>query len=450
MDAHLMSKHLLLIDSSGFAYRAFHAGAKNFPRYRDDGMPTGAVLGFLEIIYRMLGAASADPASHVVAVFDAPGRTFRHDLFPAYKGNRGERDPELSLQLPVMRDAARALGLAVLEAEGFEADDLIATMARRGVEAGLRVTIVSSDKDFGQCVRNGHVEIVDPVANKRTLEKDVVEKFGVRPALVPDVQALSGDPVDNIPGVEGIGRDTAAKLIRKLGDLDAVIAEAKKKTGYRLKGGQRLAILKAGNSIFTYRALAALDACVDLKVNFPPMEDLAARPIVRSHLDELLRALQAGDRFRRVFDRPKSVPICEVVPRHPGDPLDWHRKALVEFAKKLKSSTYRITLPAPDTPQCGWYKRRLIQGGPWVPAKIWREQAIDFATDKPGSFDNLHCQVGDTPRNASDAWGWLLNAPITREDYEFMMARREWAKKYAPTEPEANEDKPTDWLKVPI
>lgn len=442
-----MPAHLLLIDASGFAYRAFHGGLK-FPRYREsDGMPTGAIVGFLEIIYRLLVQAQADPISHVAAIFDAPGKTFRHEIFPAYKSNRSERDPELSVQLPIMREAARALGLPVLELVGWEADDIIATMARRGVEAGLRVTIVSSDKDMGQLVQNTKIEIVDSMANKRVVEADVEKKMGVPPRLVQDMQALCGDAIDHIPGVDGIGSLTAAKLIRKLGSLEAVMAEAKKATGYRMTASAKLAINKAANALPLYLRLTTLERHVPIEVQ---MHELAVQPIEKRHLDELLRALGANKRFSQVFSPPRTD-IAELVPRFPGDAFAWHTAAVIEYQKKLKSPSYKITLQAPDTPQCGWYKRRLVKGGPWVPARVWREQAIDFETDKPGNKDHLYCTVGDVRKNAVDQWGWLLNCPITKEDFDFMVEHRAWVKTYgAAGEPEKAEDKPINWDTVPI
>lgn len=437
-------QHLLIIDSSGFAYRAYHGGSK-FPRYREsDGMPTGAILGFLEILHRLLGDASADPVSHVAAVFDPPGKTFRHLIFPAYKGNRAERDAELSVQLPVMRDAARALGIAAVEWPGYEADDVIATLTTMGVAAGLRVTIVSSDKDMGQLVRDGQVEIVDPLANKRVLAAQVEAKFGVPPRLVPDVQALAGDAVDNIPGVDGVGPGMAAKLVRKLGSLDKVMAEAAKSSGYRMTAGVRLAIRKGDLKL--YLQLTTLRRDVPISCT---LRDLEAQPMERRHMEELLRALEAGKQFRRMFE-PKSAMPFEPSPKHPH-PLDWHAKALSEYKKKLKSPSYRITLAAPDTPQSGWYKRKLIKDGPWVPARIWREAAIDFQTDKPSkTIENIFCTVGDAAKNPVDQWGWLLNAPISESDYNHMMKLRAWVMKHAPHEPQANPEKAIDWNRVPL
>ena len=198
-----MKKHLLLVDATGIAHRAFHAYPKG--SYRDeDGLPNWALVGFVQIMQHILKASNEDLPSHGAAVFDPEGPTFRHTLFPTYKDRPG-RAAELKAQLPFMHHAADALGLKSVCVEGFEADDVIATLAERAARAGWRATIVSSDKDFCQLVRNGSVEIVEPVTKQRIREAGVRTKFGVDPALVPDVQALWGDAVDTIPGVDGVG-----------------------------------------------------------------------------------------------------------------------------------------------------------------------------------------------------------------------------------------------------
>jgi 5'-3' exonuclease len=432
--------HLLLIDSSGFAYRAYHGGSK-FPRYRQsDGAPTGTVIAFLEMIHRLMNDAAKDPVSHVAAVFDnreAP--TFRHKIYPAYKGNRTQRDPELSVQLPVMRDAARALGITPVEAVGYEADDVMATLARWGVEAGLRVTIVSSDKDMGQLVEDDRIEIVDDRKGIRVLAADVEAKFGVPPHLVADVQALSGDMVDNIPGVPGVGSGMAGKLIRKLGDLDAVLREAAKSTGYRMTAGAKLSINNHRKEIKIYRKLTGLADDVALGVT---LDGLAAVPMNPVHLKELLLALEAPDALRRIMSGGKIGGTYEAVARiDVEDRLEWHTKALAEYQAKLARPSHKITLPAPAEPQCGWYKRKLVQDGPWVPARIWREGF--------GDKDALLCSVGDTPRNPADQWGRLLSYPISEVDYETMMARRA-AVANMPLEPEANPGEPINYRTIPV
>lgn len=449
-------KHLLLLDASGVAYRAFHSRAAT---YREsDGMPTWAVLGFMEITYRLLTAARADPVSHAAAVFDAPGKTFRHKLYPAYKSNRGERPEEITVQLPIMRHAARALGMETVEMAGFEADDVIATLAARGVAAGLRVTIVSSDKDMGQLVRNDRVEIVDPIRKvlvggiehygARVLEKDVVEKFGVAPHLVPDVQALAGDAVDGIPGIPGIGLKKAAILVRKIGPIGAIIAEARKKSGYRLSAEVRLMINRNAADLRTFRRLTELRQDVDLGID---IEALQAHAPELGHIRELLRALEAGPRVFRVFEgRGDATPVTVAPALQEEAAWHWHGEALVERKRKEQSSAYRSRLAIPDVPQCGYFKRRLVRGGPWVPARIWREPKIDFETEQPGAEDTILCEVGGERRNADDQWNWLLNNPISKEEYDDKMKLRAWVKTYAPNEPEANEDRAINWNEAPL
>lgn len=439
-----MAGHLLLLDASAIAYRAFWS--RN-PLYRaSDGLPTAAILGFMEITYRLIGDAQADPVSHAAAVFDAPGGTFRHKLYSGYKANRGTRSPEIIEQLPIMRDAARALGMDAIEAPGYEADDAIATLAERGVAAGLRVTIVSSDKDFAQLVRDGHVEIVDPMKRVRVLRKDVVEKFGVAPELVPDVQAIAGDTVDGIPGVPGIGLVKAAALVRKIGPLRAILAEAKMASGYRMSAANRLAINTHAKSLRTFLRLTTLDRNVDLGIE---LDALAARPISKSHIMELLRALEASERYSQMFERRGPSSDAVLAPAEP-DPLSWHRQALEEREKKERLSSYRTRLTVPDLPQCGWYERRLVKGGPWVPARIWREAQMDFETEQPNGQDAIRCEVGGEQRHARDQWGWVVNHPISKTAYEQKMKLRAWVKIHAPNEPEANEDKPVDWNSVPL
>ncbi len=189
---------------------------------RPDGTPVNAVFGFTTMLIKLLKETDAD---HIAVVFDAARHTFRDALYPAYKTNRQEPPDALVPQFPLIRDAVRAFNVACVESEGFEADDLIATYARLAREAGAQVTIVSSDKDLMQLVRDG-VTMWDPVNNKPIGAAEVEDKFGVGPDQVIDVQALAGDPTDNVPGVPGIGVKTAAQLIRQFGDLESLLAAA--------------------------------------------------------------------------------------------------------------------------------------------------------------------------------------------------------------------------------
>ncbi|RMH02885.1 MAG: DNA polymerase I [Nitrospirae bacterium] len=212
-------KHVYLIDGSSFLFRAFHA----LPMLnRPDGTPINAVLGFTNMLIKLLDDVDA---SHIAVIFDATGESFRNELAPAYKANRPEPPPELLPQFPLVREATRAFNIACLEVPGYEADDLIATYARQAANAGAEVTIVSSDKDLMQLVSD-RITLYDAIKNRRIGVEEVKEKFGVPPEKVVDVQALAGDAIDNVPGVPGIGLKTAAELINQYGDLESLLAHA--------------------------------------------------------------------------------------------------------------------------------------------------------------------------------------------------------------------------------
>ena len=217
--------HLYLIDGSGFIFRAYHA-LPPLTRKRD-GLPTGAVAGFCNMLWKLLEDTRAgDKPTHLAVIFDAGRLSFRNEMFADYKANRSEPPDDLIPQFPLTRDAVRAFGVPCVEKKGFEADDLIATYARLARESGARVTIVSSDKDLMQLVHDSDVEMLDTVKNRRIGPNEVIERFGVPPEKVVDVQALIGDSIDNVPGVPGIGVKTAAKLIAEFGDLETLLARA--------------------------------------------------------------------------------------------------------------------------------------------------------------------------------------------------------------------------------
>ncbi|MBL8673550.1 MAG: DNA polymerase I [Rhodospirillales bacterium] len=212
-------RHLWLVDGSGYIFRAFHALP---PMTRPDGTPINAVFGFCKMLTQFI----EDPAiDHVAVILDAGRHTFRNAIYPEYKAHRPEPPEELVPQFPLFREATRAFGLPCIEMPGYEADDLIATYAREAVAAGADVTIVSSDKDLMQLVGD-RVALFDPIKMRRMGRDEVVEKFGVPPDKVVDVQALAGDSTDNVPGVRGIGVKTAAQLILEYGDLDTLLARA--------------------------------------------------------------------------------------------------------------------------------------------------------------------------------------------------------------------------------
>jgi len=213
-------RNLYLVDGSGYLFRAYHALP---PMNRPDGTPINAVFGFC----RMLVADLLDKpeVDHVAMILDAGSVTFRNKIYDKYKANRPDPPEDLIPQFPLIREAAKAFNVTVCELDGYEADDLIATYARLAVEAGATCTIVSSDKDLMQLIRPG-VEMMDPIKKTKLGPEAVMEKFGVTPDKVVDVQALAGDSTDNVPGVPGIGVKTAAQLINEYGDLETLLKRA--------------------------------------------------------------------------------------------------------------------------------------------------------------------------------------------------------------------------------
>ena len=212
-------RHLYLIDGSGYIFRAYHALP---PMSRPDGTPVNAVFGFCKMLMQFIDDPEVD---HLVVILDAGRKTFRNDIYPDYKAHRPDPPEDLIPQFPLIREAAKAFGLPCCELENYEADDLIATYARIAVEKGGTCTIVSSDKDLMQLIRPG-VEMLDPIKLRKIGPVEVMEKFGVAPEKVVDIQALAGDSTDNVPGVPGIGVKTAAQLITEYGDLETLLARA--------------------------------------------------------------------------------------------------------------------------------------------------------------------------------------------------------------------------------
>ncbi len=210
---------LLLVDGSGYIFRAFHALP---PMTRRDGTPVNAVYGFTSMLMKLVDDVQPE---RIAVVFDTSRKTFRSDIYPEYKANRSEPPDDLKPQFALVREATEALSLPQVEAAGFEADDLIATYAAVAEANDLATIIVSSDKDLMQLVR-GDVTMLDPMKNRRIGADEVVEKFGVMPNRVIDVQSLAGDSTDNVPGVPGIGIKTAAELINTYDNLDNLLAKA--------------------------------------------------------------------------------------------------------------------------------------------------------------------------------------------------------------------------------
>ena len=210
-------RHLVLVDGAGYIFRAFHAMP---PMSNPAGVPVNAVFGFSGMLANFL---ARHVGSHLAVVFDASRATFRNDIYPLYKAHRPEPPPELVPQFAMIREATAAFGVACVELDGYEADDLIASYATAFAAEGGRVTVVSSDKDLMQIVEDGRIELLDPIKQKPIRSAEVREKFGVGPDKVVEVQALAGDPTDNVPGVPGIGIKTAAGLIETFGDVETLL-----------------------------------------------------------------------------------------------------------------------------------------------------------------------------------------------------------------------------------
>ncbi len=258
--------HLQLIDVSGFIFRAYHA-LPPLTR-KSDGFPVGAISGYCNMIFKMVEDQKGhDAPTHVVAVFDHKGKTFRSDIYPKYKAQRPPAPEDLVPQFPLIREATRAFNLACVEVEGYEADDIIATLAVRARDAGARVTVISSDKDLMQIVGGG-VEMFDAMKNRHIGIEQVEEKFGVGPKRVIDVQSLAGDSVDNIPGAPGIGIKIAALLINEYGDLDTLLEHA-----HEIKQPKRReTLIEKADQIRMSRKLVTLATDVPLDMDFADFE----------------------------------------------------------------------------------------------------------------------------------------------------------------------------------
>ena len=246
-------KRLVLIDGSSYLYRAFHALP---PLTNAQGEPTGALFG----VVNMLRATLKEKPDYIAFVVDAPGKTFRDELYPEYKANRPPMPDDLRVQVQPMCDVVEALGIDILRVEGVEADDVIGTLAVAGAEAGLDVTVSTSDKDFVQLVRPG-ISLVNTMSGSRMdSDEAVMEKYGVRPDQIIDLLALMGDSVDNVPGVEKCGPKTAAKWLGLYDSLDGVIANAdsiKGKVGDNLRAA--LERLPLNRELVTIRTDVPLD-----------------------------------------------------------------------------------------------------------------------------------------------------------------------------------------------
>ena len=291
--------NLVLIDGSGYIFRAFHALP---PMTRADGTPVNAVFGYTNMLARFL---AGHVGTHLAVVFDAGSATFRNRIYDQYKAHRPDPPSELVPQFRLMREATAAFGVASVEMEDWEADDLIAAYAKAAAETGWTVTIVSSDKDLMQLVRPG-VSMLDPIKQKPIGPDEVMEKFGVTPDRVVDVQALMGDSVDNVPGVPGIGPKNAAELINQYGSLEAV-----------LEAAPAMKPSKRRDNLIAYREAALVSKkLVQLCDDAPMPLDIAAtatQPLDRTRLSDWLHGMGFRSTALRLglAEGPSPLPVAD-------------------------------------------------------------------------------------------------------------------------------------------
>ncbi|MBI5810536.1 MAG: DNA polymerase I, partial [Deltaproteobacteria bacterium] len=240
-------KRLFIIDGSSVLYRAFHAVPPSFSNSK--GLPTNAIYGFTQTLRKILQDGAPD---YAVVAFDVKGPTFRHAIFAEYKAGRPPMPDALSLQIPYIKRIAKAFGVTVLEHASFEADDIIAAIAKKASSGGFKTAIITGDKDMYQLV-NGNTVIFDYLRGKEDGEKDVEEKFGVGPSLISDLIGLAGDASDGIPGVTGIGFKTAAKLLKEYGSIEGVYGNID-----GIKGKMRENLIKDKDRAFLSKELATL------------------------------------------------------------------------------------------------------------------------------------------------------------------------------------------------
>src|SRR5664280_167695 len=285
--------HLFLVDGSGYIFRAYHA-LPPLTR-KSDGLQVNAVLGFCNMLWKLLAEMKNDKPTHLAVVFDKSEKTFRSDFYPEYKAHRPDAPEDLIPQFPLIREAVHAFEIPCLEQAGFEADDLIATYARLACEAKATTTIVSSDKDLMQLVGNG-VTMYDTMKDRRIGRTEVIEKFGVGPEKVIEVQALIGDSSDNVPGVPGIGVKTAAQLIGEYGDLETLLKRAKEIK----QDKRRQSLIDNAEIARISKRLVTLDQNVPLDV---PVAELAVHEPDYKNLIAFLKAMEFNTITRRVAEK---------------------------------------------------------------------------------------------------------------------------------------------------
>ena len=288
--------HFYLVDGSGYIFRAYYA-LPPLSR-KSDGLPTGAVSGFSNMLFKLLEDSRSDDSenkpTHFAVIFDSARKNFRNEIYKDYKANRSDPPDDLAPQFEYIRKAVEAFNVPSIEQLNYEADDLIATYAKQIVKAGAKVTIISSDKDLMQLVSK-EIRLFDPMKSKVIGEKEVHEKFGVKPDQVIDVQSLAGDSSDNIPGVPGIGVKTASELINKYKNLENLLEKANEIPQKKRKQ----TLLENKETAFISKKLVTLKDDVPVK---DKIEDFKIKDIKKDRLYNFLREME----FNRLLSQAIS------------------------------------------------------------------------------------------------------------------------------------------------
>jgi DNA polymerase-1 len=294
---------LILVDGSGYIFRAFHALP---PMNTSHGMPTQAIYGFIRMLLKLLKDVRP---SHIAIVFDSPKRTFRDDLFADYKANRSEAPSDLIVQIPYIHRAVDAFRIKSLMVEGFEADDVIGTLAKRAAKQDFAVTLITADKDFMQLV-GPHVALWDTMRDKRVGPREVRDRFGVEPAALVEIQALTGDSIDNIKGVPGVGEKTAAALVQKFGSVKGIYENIDHIEESGIRGAKKVAGLLAEHraAVDLARQLVRIETEVPLKVDHA---EFAWKGVDERAAADLMRELEFHSIIREISPSQADLPGLE-------------------------------------------------------------------------------------------------------------------------------------------
>src|SRR5258708_17124128 len=296
-------KQLILVDGSGYIFRAFHALP---PMNTSHGLPTQAVYGFIRMLLKLLKDVRP---SHIAIVFDSPKRTFRDDLFADYKANRSEAPNDLIVQIPYIHRAVEAFRIKSLMIEGFEADDVIGTLAKRAAKEDFVVTVITADKDFMQLV-GPHVKLWDTMRDRRIGAREVRERFGVEPSALVDIQALTGDTIDNIKGVPGVGEKTAAALIQKFGGIKGLYEGLDRIEESGIRGAKKIAVLLPEHRAAVDLALKLVCIDTDMPLKVQP-DEFAWQGVDEELAADLLRELEFNSIIREISPSQADLPGLE-------------------------------------------------------------------------------------------------------------------------------------------